>query len=94
MDRQRYLDLIVPAIELVVKKGEDYNKGEATLEQYFPFGDYSYTQMVHLKALRLVSLASLEAGNQRPNYESVNDTLYDLLNYVVFYLDYLEKRNV
>jgi hypothetical protein len=85
------LELIVPAIEMVVKKGEDYNQGEAKLEQYFPFGDYSYIQMIHLKALRLVSLIG---KTEKPNYEGIEDTLYDLLNYVIFYLDYLEKRNV
>lgn len=92
MDRERYLELINPAIVLVLRKHEDYNKGEATLEQYFPFGDYSYIQMTHLKALRLVSLASLDVGSA-PNYDSIKDTVLDLINYCVFYLDYLEKSN-
>jgi hypothetical protein len=92
MNRQRYLDLINPAIVMVAKKGEDYNQGEASLEKYFPFGDYSYIQMIHLKGLRLVSLASLPEGTQ-PNYESIKDTLYDQLNYIVFYLDYLESHS-
>ena len=93
MNKQEYLDLINPAIEMVAKKGEDYNSGEATLEQYFPFRDHSYIQMVHMKALRLVSLASLPEGHS-PNYDSTKDTLYDLLNYTVFYLQYLEQNNV
>jgi hypothetical protein len=91
MNRQRYLDLINPAIVMVAKKGEDYNQGETSLKQYFPFGDYSHIQMIHLKALRLVSLASLEVGLE-PNYDSIEDTLYDLLNYAVFYLDYLQEH--
>ena len=91
MNKQEYLDLITPAIEMVAKKGEDYNSGEVTLDAYFPFGDYSYIQMVHMKTLRLVSLATLKKD---PNYESIKDTLYDLMNYVVFYLDYLEKNDV
>jgi hypothetical protein len=93
MNRQAYLDLINPAVLLVAKKGEDYNSNGPTLEAYFPFGDFSYIQMIHLKALRLVSLA----GNPKPNYEGTKDTLYDLLNYVVFYLSFLEQveaRNV
>jgi hypothetical protein len=88
MDRQRYLDLIVPAVELVVKKGEDYNKN-VKLEAYFPFHDKSYIQMLHLKAVRAVSLADVNT----PNYEGMKDTLYDLINYCVFYLDYLEKKH-
>lgn len=89
MNRQEYLDLINPAIVMVAKKGEDYNQGEADLGKYFPFGDYSYIQMIHMKALRLVSLAFLEVGT-KPNYEGIEDTLYDLLNYAVFYLQYLK----
>lgn len=85
MDRQKYFELINPAVDIVVKKGEDYNCGP-TLAQYFPFGDFSYVQMIHLKALRLVSLVD----KVEINFEGKKDTLYDLLNYVVFYLDFLE----
>ena len=87
MNRQDYLDLINPAILMVAKKSADYNSNGPTLEQYFPFSDASYIQMIHLKALRLVSLA----GNPEPNYEGTKDTLYDLLNYVVFYLKFLDR---
>ena len=87
MNRERYLALINPAIALVIKKGEDYNGGPQ-LHQYFPFKDKSYIQMIHLKALRLVSLAD----NPKPNFEGTLDTLYDLLNYTTFYLDYLEQQ--
>ena len=88
MTPDRYWELISPAVELVTRKGQDYNSG-VPLEQYFPFADKSYIQMVHLKALRLVALAE----NPKPNFDSTKDTLLDLLNYTVFYLDYLEKRN-
>ena len=87
MNRQDYLDLINPAILMVAKKSADYNSNGPTLEHYFPFGDASYIQMIHLKAVRLVALA----GNPKPNFESKKDTLYDLLNYTVFYLKFLEQ---
>jgi hypothetical protein len=87
MNKFRYLNLIEPAVKLVVRKGEDYND-KTSLHQYFPFKDKSYIQMIHLKALRLVSLAD----NPKPNFDSTLDTLYDLLNYTVFYLDYLENQ--
>jgi len=87
MNRERYLALINPAIALVVRKAEDYNDGPS-LHDYFPFRDKSYIQMIHLKALRLVSLAD----NPKPNFEGTLDTLYDLLNYTAFYLDYLEQK--
>lgn len=93
MDRARYLELIEPAIAVVIKKHEDYNQGAVTLDAYFPFGDYSYVQMLHVKILRLVSLCSQDPTT-KPNYESIEDTLLDLLNYTVFYLDFIRRNNV
>lgn len=90
MDRQRYLDLINPAIVLVQKKHEDYNKG-LQLAEYFPFGDASYVQMLHVKQCRLLSLVSTDSME---NFESKKDTVLDLINYAVFYLAYLEAHDV
>jgi len=87
MQSDEYLKLIRPALEIVAKKAEDYNAGP-TLEQYFPFGEVSYVQMIHLKALRLVSLVD----QQTPNFEGTQDTVLDLINYCVFFLAYLETR--
>ena len=87
MNRKEYLKLLEPVIEMVVAKGEDYNSG-VSLHDYFPFEDKSYIQMIHLKALRLVALAD----NPEPNFESTKDTVMDLVNYAVFYLDYLNER--
>lgn len=89
MDRARYLALLEPAMKIVVAKHQDYNKA-VELSAYFPFQDKSYIQMLHVKAMRLVSLAST---NQEPNFESVQDTVIDMINYAVFYLDYLESTN-
>ena len=86
MNKQDYLELIQPAIDIVQKKHQDYNKG-IELSQYFPFGEFSYVQMIHVKSLRLNSLA----GRGTPHFESQFDTLLDLINYCVFYLDYIKK---
>ena len=87
MDRSKYLELINPAIVLVQKKHQDYNKG-LELDQYFPFGDASYVQMLHVKQCRLLSLV---ATNTTENFESKKDTVLDLINYAVFYLAYLNN---
>ena len=86
MDRTEYLRLIEPALHLVAKKGQDYNN-TIQLADYFPFGDASYQQMINLKSLRMRS--TLTKGSA-PNYDSIQDSLYDLINYAVFYLQYLE----
>jgi len=87
MNGEEFLRLVAPAMLLATKKGDDYNTGP-TLHQYFPFGDFSYIQMIHLKALRLVAIVD----KVEPNYEGKLDTVYDLINYCVFYLQYLEDH--
>jgi hypothetical protein len=86
MDKQRYLDLIQPAIAVVVKKHEDYQAG-LKLNSYFPFGHKSHVQMLHVKCQRLVSLVK---ADKEPVNEAVVDSVLDLINYAVFYLDYIE----
>ena len=89
MDRVRYLTLIEPALKLVEKKHEDYNSG-VQLEMYFPFADASYVHMLNTKTLRLIA----SVHNPKRNFESVEDSVLDLVNYAVFYLDYLKKAKV
>lgn len=88
MDKVQYMKLIEPAMALVTKKHEDYGDDKLGLHSYFPYGMPSYVQMMHVKTQRLVALTKLA---RTPNYESVNDTLIDLINYAVFALDYLDK---
>jgi len=88
MDRAKFLSLIEPAIKLIDRKGEDYNNVVA-LEEYFPFKDQSYQQMLHMKVLRMRSVLGKKSA---PNFDSLVDSAYDLINYTVFYLDYLAKE--
>jgi hypothetical protein len=91
MDKMRYLELIEPALQIVVKKHEDYGNEVLGLKTYFPFGLTSYAQMLHVKSQRLVSLAKT---GQQPNYESLEDTVKDMINYAVFLLDAINKGEV
>ena len=90
MNKMMYLDLIQPAMDIVVKKHQDYNNESLQLESYFPFGDQSYVQMLHIKTQRLVGLTKPAAAP--PQFESINDTVLDLINYAVFYLAHLKEK--
>lgn len=90
MDQKRYLALIKPAMEIVVKKHQDYGNDTLGLHSYFPFQDKSYVQMLHTKTQRLVALAQRVEGE--PNFESITDSVQDLINYAVFYLDHLRSQ--
>ena len=88
MDAEKYNQLISRAQNLVVSKHQDYNIG-VDLHDYFPFGDTSYLQMLHVKVTRLKALAQ---NPTKPNFEGKLDTLYDLINYAVFYIEYLRSN--
>lgn len=75
---------VAPVRELIAKKGQDYNTG-VQLADYFPFGRVSYVQMIHMKSTRLRSLIE---GRKEPNFDSIKDTLQDLLAYTVFMLEH------
>lgn len=90
MNRAKYLELLGPAIDVVAKKDEDYNS-TVKLAEYFPFGDISYVQMMHVKLLRIRNL--IEPGAAPPNFEGLKDSVHDLINYAVFYLEHLAKKD-
>lgn len=87
-NRGGYLEALAKAAKVVIKKTDDYNNGandfnHANRDSYFPFGIKSYAQMIHVKSQRLVSLANEE---KTPNFESIEDSLIDLINYAAFYI--------
>jgi hypothetical protein len=57
------------------------------IKEYFPFGDKSYVQMLHVKTQRLVNLT--KTGGI-PNHESIKDSVVDLMNYASYYWEFLE----
>lgn len=87
---------------LCIKKSQDYNKvvsGEFDAHKvdrsvYFPFGTLSYAQMIHTKSQRFVSLAIKENDKMdKPNYEGLEDTALDIINYAGFFLDYNSQES-
>lgn len=71
-------------------KGKDYNSS-VRIPDYFPLGHPSYFQMVHLKTKRAQSLIEVGSRGGTPNFEGLRDTLLDLLNYTVFYVEALDR---
>lgn len=72
--------------KLRAAKGKDYNTGVA-LTDYFPFGHESYAQLIYMKAMRLRSLIEVMRAGGKPNFEGIEDTVLDLLNYGTFYAE-------
>jgi hypothetical protein len=66
------------------KKNSDY--GDAAYKGYKKFGDYYFMVQLHNKYQRLESL-TIGNKTQQVNDESIDDTLLDMANYAVMYLE-------
>jgi hypothetical protein len=80
-------DILHSCAELLDKKGQDYNASGVSRDDYFPFGRMSYMQMIHIKYLRLRSLINQDGSN----FESIDDTLQDLINYAAIWAAHERK---
>ena len=87
MLKEEFMQLAEEVAELVDKKHHDYNS-VVRLDQYFPFGDKSYVHMLMTKVLRMVNLAH---QNERATFESMDDSLDDLIAYAIFHRAYRKR---
>lgn len=95
MTKDEFMKYCEEVAELVEKKHQDYQGSIFNLQDYFPFGEISYAQMLWVKVVRIASLSKArEDGNESmPNYESLKDSVDDLIAYSVFFKDYLTPTN-
>jgi hypothetical protein len=74
--------------ELQLKKSNDYQNPLSTIRQadYYPRGFASILDIIHTKVLRMRSvLEAMENDpNYNPNFESLEDSAKDLINYASF----------
>ena len=82
------IQVMKDAIALKEKKSKDYQGGLWTEEDYFPFGHESYLHMIHTKYLRIRSVAEQE----NTNFESLEDSLIDMINYCAMYGAWVENQ--
>ena len=80
---------------LYLKKSADYNSdSNYALSNYFPFGTASYAQMIHTKSMRILSVAEKELNQKTANFESLQDSALDMINYAMFLADHCDKTVV
>jgi hypothetical protein len=72
--------------ELQMRKADDYQNENSAVTQamYYPNGLLSILDMVNTKYLRLRSILEKIRSGGEPNFEAVEDTLKDLINYSTF----------
>lgn len=96
MNEQKYerysAELLKRAAALQIAKGKDYQSASSTVRQadYYPNGVNSILDIVNAKMLRTRSvLAVMEAG-EAVNFESVEDSMFDMINYASFLIAYMQ----
>ena len=83
-------------IDLQIRKSQDYQNPNSNIVQsmHYRRGVSTIHDMIHQKLLRAQSLLEpLENGNGHvPNFESLEDTYKDLINYASFAVSYLRHQ--
>lgn len=76
--------------ELQDRKAKDYQNEKSRIRQadHYPRGCATILDMVHQKITRIYSvMESMEYGDQ-PNFESLEDSAKDAINYLSFFVSY------
>lgn len=89
------IKVLQEAAALQLRKSNDYQNEKSRIRQsdYYPRGIASILDIMHAKMLRIQSV--LEATENDPNYsenfESIEDSAIDLINYSSFFVAYLRQ---
>ena len=78
------------AAELQRRKSEDYQSAASRIKQadHYPRGCATILDMMHQKMTRLYSVMEAAEAGGAPNFESMEDTAVDLINYASFFVSY------
>ncbi len=78
--------------EVQIKKSRDYQNPSSRIKQsdYYPRGVMSIMELINTKTIRLWSVieAMENDPSYKPNFESIEDSLKDLINYASFAVAY------
>ena len=78
--------------DIQLKKSKDYQNPNSRIKQadYYPRGVMSIMELINTKTIRLWSLieAMENDPSYEPNFESIEDSLKDLINYASFAVSY------
>lgn len=82
--------------ELQSKKSNDYQNPNSKIRQadYYPNGVVTLLDIIHGKVLRMRSVteAMQNDPNYQPNFESIEDSAKDLINYASFVVAYCRGK--
>ena len=90
-EEKESVKVLQEAIDLQLKKSRDYQNENSVIVQsdYYPNGCKTILDTIWAKALRMRSVMdAMEASDYDPNFESLEDSAIDLINYCSFFVSY------
>lgn len=95
MEKESVL-VLQECINLQIKKSNDYQNPNSRIKQsdYYPHGISTLTDICWAKMLRIISvLEAMENDTEyKENFESLEDSFLDLINYCSFSVAYLRGK--
>ena len=87
------LKVLQECAELQTRKSQDYQNENSRIQQadYYPRGIASILDIINAKTLRMWSvLEAMESDpDYEPNFESLEDSCVDIINYASFFVAYM-----
>lgn len=87
-------NILLEAADLQERKGQDYQNPLSRVRQadHYPRGVYTILDTINSKMLRMYSvLETMEQGG-KVNFESVEDSAIDMINYASFLVGYMRGQ--
>jgi hypothetical protein len=83
--------ILKEAIELQILKGNDYNNPASRVTQadYYPNGVLTILDTCQAKVFRMYSVLDTMNSGGKVNFESIEDSALDLINYASFIVAYV-----
>ena len=90
------LEVLKRAAEVQTKKSDDYQNPKSRIKQamYYPRGCATILDTMAAKVLRMQSvMEAMELDpSYEPNFESLEDSCVDLINYASFFASYMQGK--
>jgi len=84
------LKVLQECAELQQQKSKDYQNEKSRIRQadHYPRGCATILDMVHQKLTRIYSVMEAAEDGSEPNFESLEDSAKDAINYLSFFVSY------
>ena len=84
-------NILLEAAELQERKGQDYQNPLSRVRQadHYPRGVYTILDTINGKMLRMYSVLETMEQGDKVNFESVEDSAIDMINYASFLVAYM-----